>query len=394
MLQGEIKRDFQHNYLVFPTQRERMDYQMQMLVHQKISGVLPCMIRRVDGRQLFSYDISGKVPMKQVFEGKGLDYGELEKLLQTLGKIVEAMKDYLLDMELLVLLPEYIFYEESTKQWFFVCFPREEENIYNAFHELSKYFLTVLNHKEEKAVQMGYALYRSTMSENFRLGQVLSQVQEETAEQAIEKNSNKQEILYGAMDETIDQGNKDKGENRENREIRETRATNVTLVQDGNTPSYGEIKEKKKRFSFNGSSDKQRRKSVSRRNEKKEKKKKFIYGETPKLASYAAEGSFTYGNCQCILKGITKPKTTLQVQNFPYLVGSLEYAVDGYVDSSEVSHFHARMQKEGDEYYITDLVSESGTYVNGQRVASEIPQKLADGDRISFGNAEFAFVCK
>lgn len=381
MLQGEIKRDFYHSYLVFPMEREQGNYQMQMLVHQKIPGVLPCMIRRIDGKQLFSYDISEKVSMKQLFEEKELDYENLEKLLQTLGDIVENMKDYLLDMELLVLMPEYIFCEESKRQWFFVCFPREGENVYDAIHELSKYFLTVLNHKEEKAVQMGYALYRSTMNQNFPFGQVLLQLQE----QIRNKRETEENRVQTEMKEVRESGN----------EQREGTIVNETPIQERDTLLLAEAGEKKKGFSFNGNSGKQKKKGTVERSEKREKKRSsFMYKKIPQVLSYAAEGVFAYGACPCMLKGITKPKTTLQVQGFPYLVGSLECAVDGYVDSNEVSHFHARIQKEEKQYYITDLNSKTGTFVNGQRIASEISHRVKEGDRIAFGDAEFMFVCK
>ncbi len=393
MLQGQIKRDFQHNYLVFPALEERKDYQMQMLVHQRIQGVLPCMIRRVDGKQLFSYEISGKISMKQVFESRGMNFRDLEEVLKTLEKIVEYMKDYLLDMELLVLEPDYIFFEEGINQWFFVCFPREGENVYNAFHQLSKYILTVLNHKEEKAVQTGYALYQSTRNENFHLGQVLSQVKEQ-------KKTDKEADFLPNASAVV--------EEREEQTI-----VVEPLFQESMFPS-AETEDRKKGVLFSGKNkekeinrkkekvrerDKEQKKGIGRNQNRKwmfigKDREKTVYGKPSTVLSYAAEGLFSYGNCSCLLKGITHPRETLQIQAFPYLIGSLECAVDGYVADKEVSHFHARMQREGSEYYITDLNSKTGTFINGQKLSTENQQKIVNGDKITFGNVEFIFACK
>lgn len=52
-----------------------------------------------------------------------------------------------------------------------------------------------------------------------------------------------------------------------------------------------------------------------------------------------------------------------------------------------VSHLHARVTRDGDAYYLTDLGSKNKTYLNGQRVESK-PLRLRDGDSI-----DLAHVC-
>ena len=46
----------------------------------------------------------------------------------------------------------------------------------------------------------------------------------------------------------------------------------------------------------------------------------------------------------------------------------------------QISRQHIRIYREGDEYFITDLESKNGTWVNGHRL--EGTRKLADGDEI------------
>jgi diguanylate cyclase (GGDEF)-like protein len=59
------------------------------------------------------------------------------------------------------------------------------------------------------------------------------------------------------------------------------------------------------------------------------------------------------------------------------------------VNSDGVSRRHARVQRIFGLYFVTDLESTNGTYVNGKRVQMV---QLNDGDQISVGNAVLKFV--
>jgi pSer/pThr/pTyr-binding forkhead associated (FHA) protein len=57
------------------------------------------------------------------------------------------------------------------------------------------------------------------------------------------------------------------------------------------------------------------------------------------------------------------------------------------VDNSLVSRKHALIQKIGDNYFITDLKSKNGTFVNGERVPAKKYVKLKSGDSIQIGKS-------
>jgi len=57
--------------------------------------------------------------------------------------------------------------------------------------------------------------------------------------------------------------------------------------------------------------------------------------------------------------------------------------------NSEVSSFHARIDKVGADYILTDLQSTNGTFVNGLKVLSH---RLSHGDRISIGKNVLLFI--
>ena len=62
--------------------------------------------------------------------------------------------------------------------------------------------------------------------------------------------------------------------------------------------------------------------------------------------------------------------------------------VSGFKDSEVVSRVHADIRVEGDSYYIEDVGSSNGTYVNNIPLASGNRHKLRSGDRIALGKGD------
>ena len=59
---------------------------------------------------------------------------------------------------------------------------------------------------------------------------------------------------------------------------------------------------------------------------------------------------------------------------------------DLVVDNKLASRHHAMIQKIKDAYFIKDVGSTNGTYINGVRIPNEKYVKLNSGDKITIGN--------
>ena len=62
---------------------------------------------------------------------------------------------------------------------------------------------------------------------------------------------------------------------------------------------------------------------------------------------------------------------------------------DIVIADSSVSRNHAIIQRQADGYYLIDMASRNGCFVNGSRVS--IPLILNDGDLLLFGEHELGF---
>ena len=88
------------------------------------------------------------------------------------------------------------------------------------------------------------------------------------------------------------------------------------------------------------------------------------------------------------------------IETIPYLIK--EYYVlnrkidigrsinnDIIIQNQFVSKNHARLEKENNNHYISDLNSSNGTYLNGKKLVGTA--ELSHGDIIKIGNIEFEF---
>jgi phosphoserine phosphatase RsbU/P len=72
----------------------------------------------------------------------------------------------------------------------------------------------------------------------------------------------------------------------------------------------------------------------------------------------------------------------------PFTVGR-KVDKDLVIADPRVSRDHAQIMQEGQDFFLVDLGSKHGTFVNGERVQR---QKLERGDRLEFGARDSAYI--
>lgn len=80
------------------------------------------------------------------------------------------------------------------------------------------------------------------------------------------------------------------------------------------------------------------------------------------------------------------------VHKFPFVIGKDKIKTDYYVQNNPaVSRIHATIVFEKANYYVQDINSTNGTFVNGERLEKGKRVLLHNGDKIMLGNEEFDF---
>lgn len=74
-----------------------------------------------------------------------------------------------------------------------------------------------------------------------------------------------------------------------------------------------------------------------------------------------------------------------------FKIGRLDELVDYVSDNKAVGKMHAEIRKINSEYYIKDLNSKNGTYINNKRLESNELYKIKENDSIKFADSSYAF---
>ena len=72
-------------------------------------------------------------------------------------------------------------------------------------------------------------------------------------------------------------------------------------------------------------------------------------------------------------------------------IGKEGRQADVCIDRDVISRVHAKVLRREEEYFLMDLDSTNGTYINGKRLGGDGMEKLQQGDRISFADLEYIF---
>ncbi len=81
----------------------------------------------------------------------------------------------------------------------------------------------------------------------------------------------------------------------------------------------------------------------------------------------------------------------ISVVEMPFFIGKLKTKADGVIDNKLISRYHAKIHKEGEEFYLTDLASTNGTFLNGERLGTNEKRKLYLDDEVGFANITYHF---
>ena len=73
-----------------------------------------------------------------------------------------------------------------------------------------------------------------------------------------------------------------------------------------------------------------------------------------------------------------------------FIIGKNPAQVNGVISFNKaISRVHCKISYQNNSYFITDLGSANGTYVNKSRLAAQHPQKIKSGDTIRLANSDF-----
>ncbi len=437
-------RDFRHNYLVIEKEDSGQNgYLIKMITENTIDGLIPCQERMINGESLLYYDITSRQSIQSILEAQPLQMRHLQKLFSGLRTISEVMEKYLLSPEDLLLLPEFVYMDMATGEYSFIYYPERIGEGNTSLRDLNEFFMQHMNSENIPLVEAVYQMTDLLNRQQFVLDELITWFQENYDEEQMEEriheqneamaqsnwNQNMQtQNMYrnqGSQrpEVTVQNAGWNQGtqwrenvnsRNRDER-IQEQHRSESRMTQgkgpeqkDNRNSGIRETAMQDVRFP-----EPEEKKSLWRRlvewvfpNSKNNKKEytadssRYVryqdVTEPERIPQPDDSGHTVFipwiENSDNKLYGIGKSnKYHIPLQKLPITVGKMAGAVDLVLNDQSVSRLHARISRDGNRFFITDLNSTNGTFRNGMRLEPNASEIIEPGDEIGIGKLKFIY---
>ena len=178
------------------------DYQMKMLKANSLEGFLKVAGRGVNGSSYYDYEVSGKISMQAMYARAKLTAEDIRQFMVQLGNVFREAEKYLLNINCILLDPEYIFYEDG--KFYFCYYPPADQDVWERLHILTEYMVKAADYQDEECVRLVFLLHKGTMAENYSLGKLITacETPEEKKEAVMEKETRMDEWLEEKREKT------------------------------------------------------------------------------------------------------------------------------------------------------------------------------------------------
>jgi len=410
MLQPEYKKDAYKSYMVLKEEQGKADYSMKMLANNRIKGFLELEIRFIDERKDYYYDVTEKQTMDLMFRKTALGEKQIKSILTEIIGTIKRSRDYLLLEDNFVLNPEYIYMNLDTSQINLVYFSGYEERVGEQLLRLIEYMMDKVDYKDKAAVYLIYGIYKVCRGESVTLDGILEYLHDsEVLEKDLdlmemnEQEMKRQEELFLDVEEEI--------ESEEEKKKYPlwvwlgcgisvlvslgliAMAANKGILFDLVT---GEIMLGKMAAILGVIGILEAYCLLRLLDEKHkiaciEKKIEYVKPVEEKREEQATVVLAERGSGYVLLPEQKDMYMPIQIQEFPFFIGTLKTKVDYVINSRSVSRFHAKLEQEKEHFYLVDLNSTNGTFVNGVRLEPNERKEIALGDAISFADVVYRF---
>ncbi len=370
MINREIiyERNLTGSYMKIPVSFDA-EFDERMMLKRKLPGLLPVEKCFVDGQGQYWYNISGRQSLDTFCHMKPIGTEFIEKLIISICAEIEILERNLLDVNSLLLDPEFIYVTNSNQEFVFTIYPGAKDYIELEFQQLMEYILAKIDHKEMEAVQITYAIYEKTLTSGYSIMDIRDSI--------LENRKVEERPLIEETPPSFKQ--------REVIKSIETTAKKQNTVFQKMISIWEEWKNK-----------------IPKRKKEEEdiEIKDFIefqeYQERetavrkPLNPTICLSDYHTRPHGRLLYEG-AENFSNIQIKEDISRIGQGKEA-DIVIEKDTISHFHARIICENEEYYLEDLNSTNGTYINEEMLPYKERRQLKMNDAIRFADVKYRFI--
>ena len=172
----------------------------QMMLKKHLSGLLPVEKCYVNGAGQYWYNISGKQALDTYCKMKTIGVAFIEKIILSICNELEILEWNLIDVNCMVLDPELIFIGNGSEEILFTIYPGSKHEVFSELQQLMEYLLTKTDHKDKDAVHAAYSIYEMTLNESYSIMDIKDAILDARGKSAEEHKREEQVIKQEVSD--------------------------------------------------------------------------------------------------------------------------------------------------------------------------------------------------
>lgn len=366
------KRLHNESFMVVELEDTISSYEEKMIEENDIGPLLDFSKMNLNGSLYYHYNISRKENLEDFLDSHDLNMDIFRRIIINLQLAFDEIGRYLIDERHIWLDKESIFLEKSSDTFkISVCYyPRDMGSVQEQFRGIMECVLKKAPASDKEFTRKIYGVYDLCLKDDYTLGEILEFIEpEEFEEEIFVEKVNLQEDQVYDQTETL----------REEDYLMQQEF--LSDFQPPEKPSFIN------RF-WSGAKD-----ILTKRIEFKDD----FQGESE---DFVIEPDYELEE-KTVLLTETKPVGRLvydgQGQENDFMVTKDIFrigkskACDAVLQSPTISQNHAKIVREGDDYYLSDLNSTNSTFLNNEELVYRKPVKLHICDKIRFANVCYTF---
>ncbi len=133
MMEFTIVRENNKEYGVVPVCEEQKDFTEKMILENRVPGLLPVKLREFNGEASYYYETTGCRAFAKMFQNDNdvMEVKDVEMLCESIIRVTESVREYMLDIDDILLDSDTLFFNTEKDRYEFVYIPgrfKSEEN--------------------------------------------------------------------------------------------------------------------------------------------------------------------------------------------------------------------------------------------------------------------------
>lgn len=212
-MEVSYKKDINHTYVVFQDEKINTEsFQVQMVLHNLVEGLLPCSILQIDERHIWRCECTGMQSLEVYCRTQELKKEEFIWIVNQLLENIQEMQDFLLDVDSMYLTPGEIYIHPERKRILCCMVPFYSNGIWSSLKQILQFLLQYLDAEDHEGAAIAYGFFRTLSKEDCSMELLWSLLYEKqrkwkiNSQDTLEKDRQEQEIQdIGERDNLLDE---------------------------------------------------------------------------------------------------------------------------------------------------------------------------------------------